>query len=134
MSNKQPDSTIKYLGNLHQGAKPSTHKNARALRRRQTDAEQKLWALLRNRQLMGRKFRRQHAIVNYVADFYCHELKLVIELDGSFHITAEAKENDRLRTALFNELHITVLRFWNEQVISNPEKVLQKISDYIANA
>lgn len=127
--NKPTDLTDKYLSQLHQGARPSTHQNARELRHRETEAEQKLWALLRNRQLKGKKFRRQHAIANYVVDFYCNESKLAIELDGSFHNTPEAKEYDNSRTALLNEIGITVLRFWNEEVINDPKKVLQKISD-----
>jgi very-short-patch-repair endonuclease len=129
--NKTTDLTDKYLAQLHQGAKPSTHQNARELRHRETEAEQKLWALLRNRQLKGKKFRRQHAIANYVVDFYCNESKLAIELDGNFHTKPEVKEYDDSRTASLNETGITVLRFWNEEVISDPSKVLLKISEYL---
>lgn len=131
MDNHKPDLTQKYLTQLHHGAKPSTHENARELRRRETEAEQKLWALLRNRQLKGKKFRRQHAITKYIVDFYCNESKLAIELDGNFHKKAEAKEYDATRTALLNEIGITVLRFWNEEVLNYPEKVLQKIADHL---
>ena len=130
-SNKSSDRTAKYLAHLHHGAKQSTHKNANTLRRRETEAEQKLWSLLRNRQLKGKKFRRQHAIAYYVADFYCHECKLVIELDGYHHSDPQTKEYDASRTSLLNETGITVLRFWNSEVINNIEKVLQKISDYL---
>ncbi len=128
---KSTDLTAKYLANLHQGAKPSTHGHARELRQRATEAEEKLWTLLRNRKLKGKKFRRQHPIAGYVADFYCHETKLVIELDGNFHTTQEAKVYDNLRTTMLNEMGITVLRFWNEELINDPSKVLQKISDYL---
>src|SRR5215217_5146139 len=89
------DLSAQYLANLHYDAKPSIHQNASELRKRTTEAEQKLWTLLRNRQLKGKKFRRQHAISNYIADFYCHECKLVIELDGNFHNTTEAGQYDR---------------------------------------
>jgi very-short-patch-repair endonuclease len=132
MSNsKTSDLTDKYLAKLHQGTKASTQEYARELRHRTTEAEQKLWASLRNRQLQGKKFRRQHAIANYVVDFYCNEAKLAIELDGNFHTETEAKEYDKLRTILLNELGITVLRFWNEEVIKSPDKVLQKISKHL---
>jgi len=128
---KPSDLTNKYLAKLHQGTKAATQEYARELRHRTTEAEQKLWSLLRNRQLKGKKFRRQHAIANYVADFYCNESKLVIELDGNFHTKAETKEYDKSRTNLLNELGITVLRFWNEEVIKDPGKVLEKISEYL---
>ena len=131
INKKASDLTDKYLAKLHQGTKAAIQEYARELRNRTTEAEQKLWALLRNRQLDGKKFRRQHAIANYVVDFYCHECKLAIELDGNFHTEAASKEYDKSRTALLNELEITVLRFWNEEVIKNPEEVLQKISGHL---
>src|SRR6187549_889669 len=132
MNDNRPfDLTNKYLAKLHQGTKAATQEYARELRNRTTEAEQKLWSLLRNRQLKGKKFRRQHAIANYVADFYCNESRLVIELDGNFHTEAETKEYDKSRTNLLNELGITVLRFWNEEVIKDPGKVLEKISEYL---
>jgi len=130
-NNKASNLTDKYLAKLHQGTKAATQEYARELRNRTTEAEQKLWSLLRNRQLKGKKFRRQHAIANYVADFYCNESRLVIELDGNFHTAAETKEYDKFRTNLLNELGITVLRFWNEEVIKNPGKVIKKISEYL---
>jgi len=125
------DLTGKYLKELHQGAKPSTHQHARELRQQSTEAEQKLWTLLRNRQLKEKKFRRQHAIAGYVADFYCHESKLVVELDGNIHNNREAKAYDHSRTALLNEMGITVLRFWNNELLTDPAKVLQTISDHL---
>ena len=131
INKKASDLTNKYLAKLHQGTKAVIQEYARELRNRTTEAEQKLWALLRNRQLKGKKFRRQHAIANYVVDFYCNECKLAIELDGNFHTDLESKEYDKSRTALLNELEITVLRFWNEEVIKNPEEVLQKISGHL---
>ena len=125
------DLTGKYLKELNQGAKPSTHQHARELRQQSTEAEQKLWTLLRNRQLKEKKFRRQHAIAGYVADFYCHESKLVVELDGNIHNNREAKAYDHSRTALLNEMGITVLRFWNNELLTDPAKVLQTISDHL---
>jgi len=121
----------KYLAQLHSGSQASTQGYARELRLRATEAEQKLWSLLRNRQLKGKKFRRQHAVANYVVDFYCNEYKLAIELDGNFHADAEAKEYDAARTALLKELGINVLRFWNEEIINNQIKVLSEIGKYL---
>ena len=131
MNNHNPGLTKEYLSQLHHDAKPSTHEHARELRQKSTEAEQKLWALLRNRKLKGKKFRRQHAIANYVLDFYCHEAKLAIELDGNFRKEADANEYDGTRTSSLNEIGITVLRFWNEEVINHTDKVLQKISGYL---
>ena len=123
--------TETYLNELHHGTKASIHKNARQLRSSQTEAEQKLWIFLRNRQLKGKKFRRQHVIAEYVVDFYCHECKLIIELDGNYHKDEEAKGYDKARTNLLNEYGITVLRFWNEEVMKDIKKVLEKIGLYL---
>lgn len=128
---RSSDSREQYNINLHQNAKPFTYQNASALRKRTTEAEQKLWALLRNRQLKGKKFRRQHAIANYIADFYCHECKLIIELDGNFHATPKAKKYDQVRTTALNELGIIVIRFWNREIVEDIEKVLKRISDHL---
>jgi len=121
------DVTGKYLRELHQGANLSTHQHAKELMGRTTEAEQKLWALLRNRQPKGKKFRRQHAIAGYVADFYCHEAKLVIELYRNIHNNREAKAYDHSRTVLLKEMGIMVLRSWNSEFITDPAKVLQTI-------
>lgn len=130
-NSKSSDLREKFLAKLYQGAKASTQEYARELRLRTTEAEQKLWSSLRNNQLKGKKFRRQHAIANYVVDFYCNESKLAIELDGNFHTDVEAKKYDKSRTALLNEFGITLLRFWNEGVIKDPENVLKEISEYL---
>ena len=92
-----------------------------------TKAEKILWEALRNRRLNNCKFRRQHALENYVADFYCHEAKLVIELDGGIHGEQEQKEYDRDRTSVLKEDGLKVIRFKNEEVVSNLEVVLDKI-------
>jgi very-short-patch-repair endonuclease len=120
-----------YADKLHKGSTASTYHHARALRKEQTEAEQKLWTSLRNRQLNGRKFRRQHAIADYVLDFYCNECKLAIELDGNYHNQNDSKEYDLARTTLLNQYGITVIRFWNEEVIKETEKVLEKIRAFL---
>jgi very-short-patch-repair endonuclease len=131
-TNKSSILKDKYLANLHHGTKASTHEYARELRLRTTEAENKLWSLLRNRQVKGKKFRRQHAIANYIVDFYCNECKLAIELDGNFHTDEVAKDYDKSRTALLTELGTTLLRFWNEEIMTNPAKVLIRIADSLS--
>ena len=128
---KSSELRAKYHANLHQGARPSIFGHAKELRHDLTEAEEKLWSLLRNRQLKGKKFRRQHPILHYVADFYCHECKLVVELDGHYHKKPEVREYDQTRTTVLNGLGVTVLRFWNEEVINDALKVLSKIENYL---
>ncbi len=101
---------------------------ARELRQQQTDAEIFLWRLLRNRQLLNAKFRRQHPIENYIADFYCDEHKLIVELDGGRHFTEEGIAKDVIRTQRLNDLGIKVLRFDNRQVLAQIESVLAEIA------
>ena len=100
---------------------------ARTLRRRQTEEEQKLWARLRDRRLNGLKFRRQAPCGPYVADFLCEEASLVVELDGSQHGEALNREADVTRTIALNRLGYEVLRFWNVDVKTNLDGVLDLI-------
>ena len=105
---------------------------ARALRKQATDAERLLWKRLRSRQLEGHKFRRQTPVGPYVVDFLCLEHSLVIELDGGQH--ADQKEKDEERTKRLAGWGFRVLRFWNNEVLSNTEGVLQVIRDTLASA
>ena len=98
---------------------------ARTLRRSFTDAEQRVWRLLRNRTLQDFKFRRQHPIGPYVADFVCLEQRLIIEVDGSQH--AEQAHYDSQRTTRFEAAGYRVLRFWDNDVLTNTESVMQAI-------
>jgi very-short-patch-repair endonuclease len=95
-----------------------------ALRKSQTDAEKKLWQVLRNKQLNGLKFFRQYSIGNYILDFYCPEIRLAIEVDGSQHIESEYDEK---RTDYLRQENVFVLRFWNNDVLSNLDGVYTKI-------
>jgi adenine-specific DNA-methyltransferase len=90
-----------------------------------TDAEMLLWQALRNRRMAAAKFRRQHPIGRYILDFYCDEKKLAIELDGGQHV--EAVEYDARRDAWLLEQGIQVIRFWNNQVLTETESVLEVI-------
>ena len=102
-------------------------KRIRELRQNATDAEQFLWQLLRNRAIHGAKFRRQYLVASYILDFYCHEAKLAIELDGSGHLEDKQAKYDNERTKVLNEQGIRVLRFWNSDVLNNTETVLNEI-------
>jgi very-short-patch-repair endonuclease len=104
---------------------------ARELREKPTTAEALLWQLLRNRQLLGFKFRRQHQFGDYIADFYCHEARLVIECDGSVHDRNEQWHHDQNRDAYMIAQGLRVLRFTNQQVLNNTERVLEEISKYL---
>ncbi len=101
---------------------------ARGLRREQTDTERKLWAKLRNRQVDGCKFKRQVPKGAYVVDFYCADARLIIELDGGQHGDGAAVEYDAKRTQYLQESGFRVLRFWNADILTNMEGVLDTIS------
>jgi very-short-patch-repair endonuclease len=110
---------------------PIVRQRARQLRRDQTDAEQTLWAHLRDRQLCGAKFRRQHPVGPFVADFCCPQRKLVVELDGGQHAAEVAADQKRSR---FLEVQgYRVLRFWNHDVLGNTEAVLERIVEVLSD-
>jgi very-short-patch-repair endonuclease len=98
---------------------------ARKLRKNQTDAEAMLWSKLRDRQFLGLKFRRQRPVGRYFADFACVEIGLIIELDGGQHTSAAAY--DRARSDDLAQMGYQVLRFWDNEVLTQTEAVLQKI-------
>ena len=99
---------------------------ARGLRRRSTDAERLLWRRLRAKQLGGLKFRRQEPIGGYIVDFVCLEKRVVIELDGSQH--SMQRQEDQARDEWFNEQGFRVLRFLDNEVLTNIEGVLEVVS------
>jgi very-short-patch-repair endonuclease len=97
---------------------------ARRLRTEQTEPETLLWFLLRNRRLLGYKFRRQHAFPPYVLDFYCDELKLAVELDGSQHNQDIEAARDKQRDAFILARGVMLIRYWNHDVLQKTEDVL----------
>jgi very-short-patch-repair endonuclease len=97
-----------------------------------TDAERKLWRLLRLRQVSGHKFRRQVPLGRYIADFVCHEARLVIEVDGGQHDSAAPLETER--TAFLQHEGYRVLRFWNNEVLANLDGVYDVIVAALAEA
>ncbi|MEE8621680.1 MAG: endonuclease domain-containing protein [Syntrophobacteria bacterium] len=97
----------------------------RALRRNMTDAERLLWRSLRDRQMGGWKFRRQHPIRPFIVDFVCVERKLIIEVDGGQH--ASKVQEDASRSGYLRNKGYRILRFWNNQVLKETEAVLDMI-------
>ena len=102
----------------------------RELRDNLTPAEAKLWTYLKNKQLEGRRFRRQHSIAGFILDFYCSSERLGIELDGQGHFNDGAREYDRERDLFLKYYGVLVLRFVNSWVFDNPHGVLKQIQDH----
>jgi len=115
-------------------ANPSNYnllkENAVNNRKNQTEAESALWEALKNKAL-GCKFRRQHIIGDFIADFICLSHRLVVEIDGGYHQTAEQKEADELRTKFLNEIGFKVIRFTNEMVLGDIDSVIECINKEI---
>ncbi len=111
--------------------RPETKERRRELRRNQTDAESKFWNLIRGRKLNRLKFYRQYNNGPYILDFYCPDLKLAVELDGGQHNTIEGRTYDEERTHFLEAQNIIVVRFWNNEVLENPEGVWEKLQETI---
>ena len=108
-----------------------TLSKARALRNNMTEAEKLLWEKLRNKQIEGLKFRRQHAIGQFIVDFYCHEKKLTIEVDGGYHLNRSQSEYDNNRTYELEKFGLKVLRFKNDEIINDINNVVQDIKSFV---
>lgn len=121
-----------YLGKtyptlLHHDASSTIHHLARNLRKDETEAEKQLWQELKNRKCAGLKFRRQHPFSKFVLDFYCHEKKLVVEVDGTVHDNIDVKERDENRTYEIEQAGLTVIRIRNEEIFMDLKLVLERI-------
>lgn len=103
------------------------------LRNGGTPTEAYLWNYLKQAQLEGRKFRRQHSIEYFVVDFFCYSEMLVVELDGAYHFDQAQQERDKERDAFLSDVGITVLRFENEYVFKNTDWVLDEIKRHFKN-
>lgn len=103
----------------------------RQLRREQTDAEKLMWYCLRSRQLCGLKFRRQYPVGPYILDFYCHEYKFDVELDGGQHYESAGIQHDEERQVFLTSRSIHTLRFSNRDVLQHLESVLLQIAEAI---
>jgi very-short-patch-repair endonuclease len=100
---------------------------ARELRRNENAAERRMWSLLRAKRMSGFKFRRQHALDKYIADFICLRARLVIEVDGDTHGTDEAEELDAKRSEIIESMGYRVIRFWNHEVLTETDDVAAAI-------
>ena len=103
------------------GANPLIFQRAEVLRKKMTEAEKILWEVLKTKKLSGYKFRRQHPILKFILDFYCHESKLGIEIDGQVHNSKEQRFYDEDRTDILKEYGIKIIRFHNNEIIENLE-------------
>jgi len=112
--------------------KRSNIERSRNLRKNQTDAEKKLWTILRNRQINGVKFRRQFPVGRYILDFYCPDYRLAIEADGGQHYENKVKDQDDLRTRELNNLGIEMIRFTDREILTNSDGVVEAIQNAIA--
>ncbi len=109
---------------------PQPHTRERGLRRQQTEAERTLWQHIRDRRLLGYKFRRQHCIERFYVDFVCLQSRLVVELDGSQHLDQQAY--DDARTHHLRQLGYRVLRLWNDDVLLRIDDALAAIAAALA--
>ncbi|MEI7603891.1 MAG: endonuclease domain-containing protein [bacterium] len=103
------------------------------LRNQLTPYESKLWIYLKNRQLLGYKFRRQYGIGKYIVDFCCVEKKVVIELDGILHMNNNIAENDKKRDLILIKLGYKVLRYSNKEIMNSLENVLESIKNSLTS-
>jgi very-short-patch-repair endonuclease len=113
----------------HQFVRSQQRKNARAMRRVPTDAERKIWFLLRDRRLDGIKFRRQVPFGPYILDFVCFERRLVVEVDGGQHADSQS---DKVRDTRLQARGFRVVRYWNTDVLENPDGVLTDLLAHLA--
>ena len=112
--------------NMHYGATSETFQIAERLRKNMTIAEKVLWERVCRNQV-GVRIRRQHPIWKFVADFYCHKVRLVIEIDGNIHLSFENKQYDISRDIVLDEFKIRILRFTNNDVLNKTDLVIEKI-------
>jgi very-short-patch-repair endonuclease len=122
-----------YNDNLHKGAIGKLYQYGSELRQKPTKAEEILWEYLRNRKMDGLKFRRQHPVDKFIADFYCHEKKLIIELDGAVHDDTMNAKYDEARTYQLSGSGIRVVRFRNSEIENNIEGVLNTVREATKN-
>jgi very-short-patch-repair endonuclease len=102
---------------------------AKKLRQKMTPSEKALWQRLKSQKIDGYKFRRQHPIKYYIADFYCHEARLVIEVDGPIHDRIDQREHDLQRSGIIEDFGIMILRFTNDEIKYHINTVLKEIKE-----
>jgi very-short-patch-repair endonuclease len=112
---------------IYFGAGPELLRIAGELRKSMTPAEKVLWKRIRNRQVSGLRFRRQHPLKDFIVDFFCYDAMLVIEIDGEVHNEKHQNERDEQRTLILKRLGINEIRFSNYEVINYTDQVIRKI-------
>ena len=112
---------------MHLNDSPQIFRQADELRRKMTKAEKVLWERLKEKKLDGYKFRRQHPILRFIVDYYCHKEKLIIELDGDSHNDEMQEQYDEERTKILTECGMKVIRFRNEEIFNEIESVIERI-------
>lgn len=127
-----------YLGKsvvkeMHIGAKPELFRYAQGMRKNPTGSEKVLWNILRKFRQEGFIFRRQHPVDIFIADFYCHKLKLIIEVDGEIHNSDQAIDYDDGRSGELEKYGLKVIRFKNDQILEDPENVTLQIQNFITS-
>jgi cyclase len=119
--------TNPYKKGMFEGASPIIFGNAKRLRNTMTDAETVLWMHVRGG-VKDCKFRRQHPIGQFIADFYCHKAKLIIEVDGSIHNLPDVKKVDKEKEEYLEQKGYVILRFTNKEIMTSTDAVLGKIT------
>jgi very-short-patch-repair endonuclease len=114
-------------------AKRSVFLKAKFLRKNMTMAEKMLWNELKSKKLKEIKFRRQHPILFFILDFYCHQYQLGIELDGENHLSTKQREYDNYRTQILSKFGVKILRFRNDEVIDDLDSIISTIINTIEN-
>lgn len=122
-----------YHEGMWKGAPPENFGRAKSLRENMTPAETLLWKKFQSPPFSQYKFRRQHPVQNYIADFYSHSLRLVVEVDGEYHETSEQINLDKERTEILKFNNLEVIRFTNEQVLNNTFDILKEIEERITS-
>jgi very-short-patch-repair endonuclease len=112
----------------NQGNNHSKFRQARKFRKEMTESERRLWEKLRGNRLLGMHFRRQHVVHGFIVDFYCHEARLVIEVDGAIHHSTQNRDIEREK--IIESLEMKIIRFSNEQVDQNIEGVISEIEKW----
>lgn len=113
------------------GASPVAFRNAKELCNNVTESENILWECLAKKQLNNHRFRRQHPIGNFIVDFYCHKVKLVVEVDGDYHFNPDQILHEQHRTQELNLHDLTIIRFTNDQIKKHIDEVLTEIKKHL---
>lgn len=128
---KKSKSNLYHDHSMFKGAPPESFEKAKTLRNNMTPAEMKIWDILNKEEFRHYKFRRQHPINIYIVDFYSHPLKLIIEVDGEYHNLASQIEKDLERSEILKSHGLRIIRFTNDEVLNQIEKVKETILNSI---